>query len=87
MFQILEITAFLSSNSVLVLQIVILLIHLVGVKFARERTKNSLKKHKQIMTVAVVLNGVTILFFMWPSFNSYLSAGALQVENSLVGFL
>jgi len=68
----------------LLLQIIILIILLVGVKFAKEKTTGSLKKHGKIMNIAVILNAVAILLVMGPSL--VLNFGATLAELSLIGF-
>jgi len=75
----------LPSDLNLLLQLGILVILLVGVKFGKEKTAKSLKMHGRIMTIAVVLNAVGILFVMIPSFIAYFSAPLKEL--SLVGVL
>ena len=72
------------SDLILLLQIIIFIILVIGIKFAREKTKGSLQKHGRIMTIAVVLNAFSILFVMGPSF-----VGGLNVvldETASIGF-
>jgi len=66
------------------LQIVILVILLVGVKFGRKKTPSSLKMHGNIMTIAVTLNALLILLIMGPSF--VVNFGAVLAEFSETGF-
>jgi len=72
------------SYLVLLLQILIFIILVIGVKFAREKTKGSLKAHGRIMTIAVVLNAFAILLVMGPSLFGSLNA-ALD-EFASLGF-
>jgi len=68
----------------LLIQIVIFILLMVGVKFAREKTKEGLKKHGRIMAVAVVLNAASIFFAMGPSF--VVNFGAVLAEVSTISF-
>jgi len=76
--------ASVASDLNLLLQIVILIILFVGVKFAKEKTKSSLQKHGKIMAVAVVLNAVAILLVIGPSF--VINFGAVLDEPFTIGF-
>jgi uncharacterized membrane protein YozB (DUF420 family) len=58
----------IASDLNLLLQILIFVLLVVGNRFARTKTKSSLQKHGRIMTVAVVLNTLSILLLMGPSF-------------------
>lgn len=75
--------ASLASDLSLLLQLVILVILIVGVKFGKEKTAKSLKRHGTIMTIVVVLNAIGILLVMLPSFVTNLSA--VLNEPSTVG--
>ncbi|MFB0501701.1 MAG: hypothetical protein ACETVP_04460 [Candidatus Bathyarchaeia archaeon] len=66
------------------LQLVILVILLVGVKFGKQKTAKSLKRHGTVMTIVVVLNAIGISLVMLPSFVTNLSA--VVNEPSTVGF-
>jgi hypothetical protein len=65
--------ATLTSDLSLLLQLFILIILIFGVKFGKEKTERGLKRHGNLMTVAVVLNALGILFVMTPSFVTYFS--------------
>jgi uncharacterized membrane protein YozB (DUF420 family) len=58
----------LASDLNLILQLIILAILLVGVRFGKKKTAKSLKAHGRVMTLAVALNAVGILLVMLPSF-------------------
>lgn len=85
--------ASLSSDLNLLLQLVILIIFLAGVKFGKEKTGTSLKSHGDLMTLAVGLNAVGIVFVMAPSFIGYFSSPLSELptmgilSTSLHGFL
>lgn len=76
--------ASISRDLNLLLQFIILIILLVGVKFGKEKTVSSLKRHGNTMTLAVILNAVSILLVMGPSFVENL--GAVLAELSQRGF-
>ena len=58
----------LASDLNLILQLIILAILLIGVRFGKKKTAKSLKAHGRVMTLAVALNAVGILLVMLPSF-------------------
>jgi len=60
-----------TSDLNLLLQIIIIIIIFVGAKSGKEKTRESLKTHRRIMTAAVVLNAIGFLLVMGPSFVSY----------------
>jgi len=73
----------LASDLNLILQLIILAILLVGVRFGKKKTATSLKAHGRVMTLAVALNTVGILLVMLPSFVIIVS----EVLNPLtIGF-
>ncbi|MFQ5836599.1 MAG: hypothetical protein ACE5HG_01975 [Candidatus Bathyarchaeia archaeon] len=76
--------ASLISDLNLLLQLIVLVILIVGVKFGKEKTEKSLKTHGKVMTVMVVLNATGILLVMLPSFVTNLSA--VLNEPSTIGF-
>lgn len=76
--------ASLASDLNLLLQLIILVILIVGVKFGKEKTAKSLRTHEKVMTVMVVLNAIGILLVMLPSFVTNLSA--VLNEPSTIGF-
>jgi len=51
----------------LVLQLVIFTLFLIGIYYIKAERKN-LKRHRQLMGIAVVLNAISILFIMGRSF-------------------
>jgi len=61
------------SDLNLLLQIAVIIIVFVGVKYGKEKTQGSLKTHRRVMAVAVVLNAVGFLFVMGPSIVGYFS--------------
>ena len=63
-----------TSDLNLLLQIIIIIILFVGVKYGKEKTQDSLKTHRRITAIAVVLNAVSFMFVMGPSVVSYFSA-------------
>ncbi len=63
-----------TSDLNLLLQIIVIIILFVGVKYGKEKTQDSLKTHRRITAIAVVLNAVSFLFVMGPSVVSYFSA-------------
>jgi len=73
-----------ASDLNLLLQIIILIILFVGVKFAKEKAQDGLKKHGRIMTIAVIMNAVTILLVMGPSL--VINFDAVLAEPSTIGF-
>ena len=77
--------ASLASDLNLLLQLVILVILIFGVKFGKEKTAKSLKRHGNMMTIVVVLNAIGILFVMGPSFVGYFSTSILEL--STIGIL
>lgn len=79
-------TASLEVDLNLILQVIILIMVLIGVKFAKEKTPKGFKRHGRILTVAVVLNAFAIVFIMWPTFIPYVSQNGIQAETSLTGF-
>lgn len=84
MSELLGTKASIESDLTLLLQIIILIILLVGVKFAKEKTQSGLRKHGRIMTGATILNAVAILLVMGPSFTRNFSA--VLAETSVIGF-
>ena len=62
-----------TSDLNLLLQIIIIVIILAGVKSGKEKTQESLRTHRRIMTAAVVLNAIGFLLVMGSSFVSYFS--------------
>jgi len=73
----------LASDLNLILQLIILAILLVGVRFGKKKTAKSLKTHGTVMTLAVALNAIGILLVMLPSFVIIVS----EVLNPLtIGF-
>jgi len=76
--------ASIASDLNLMLQIVVFIILLIGVKFVREKTPRVLKRHERFMTYAVALNIVSILLVMGPSFVTNFSA--VLAEPSTINF-
>jgi len=74
----------IASDLNLLTQIAILIILFVGIKFGKEKTKVSLKRHGRLMTLATILETVSILLVMGPSFAANL--GAVLTEPSRIGF-
>lgn len=68
-----------ASDLNLLLQIIILILLFVGVKFVKEKTQSSLKTHGRIMTIAVVLNAIGFILVMGPSFVGYFSTPLQQL--------
>ena len=62
--------ALVASDLNLLLQIIVLTIILIGIKFARTKTEKSLKKHGTLMTLAMILNLIGLATVMLPSFLS-----------------
>jgi uncharacterized membrane protein YozB (DUF420 family) len=56
------------SDLNLLLQILIFVLLVVGGRFGRKKTKSSLQIHGRIMIVAILLNTLSILLIMGPSF-------------------
>lgn len=79
-------TASLEVDLTLLLEVVILIMLLIGLKSAKEKTPKGLKRHGRILTVAVVLNAFAVVFIMWPTFSPYISQNGFQAETSLTGF-
>ncbi len=71
----------ITSDLNLLLQIVVIIILFVGVKYGKDKTQDSLKRHGRIMAIAVVLNAVGFLSVMGPSIFGYFSVplGELSV--------
>lgn len=76
--------ASLASDLNLLLQLIILVILIVGIKFGKEKTAKNLKTHGGAMTIMVVLNAIGILLVMLPSFMTNLSA--VLNEPATIGF-
>lgn len=76
--------AAVASDLNLLLQIIVLVILLVGVRYGRKKTGGSLKTHGRLMNIVVVLNAVGVLLVMLPSFVNNL--GAVIAEPSTIGF-
>ena len=74
----------ITSDLNLLLQVSILVLLVVGTRFGRRKTERSLQRHGRIMTVAVGLNAVSILFVMGPSLLAGLNL-ALE-EQTAIGF-
>lgn len=75
--------ASLSADLDLLLQLIVLVVLIVGVKFGKEKTERSLKTHGNVMIAAVVLNAIGVLLVMLPSFVTNLSA--VLNETSTIG--
>ena len=73
-----------TSDINLLLQIIVIIILIIGIKFGKKKTQGSLKTHGRIMTIAVVLNAFAILLVMGPSLLRSLDA-ALG-ETASLGF-
>lgn len=73
-----------SSDLNLLLQLIILTLLLISIKFAKEKTQISLKRHGRIMIVAVILNTISVFLIMGPSFTT--NFGAVLDERSTIGF-
>lgn len=76
--------ASLASDLNLLLQLIVLVVLIVGIKFGKEKTEKSLKTHGDFMTVVVVLSAIGILLVMVPSFVTNFSA--VLNEPSTIGF-
>jgi len=63
----------LSSDISLLLQIIILILLLWGVKLGKEKTEKSLRRHGMVMALVVTLNAMGMVFVMVPSFVGYFS--------------
>ena len=72
------------SDLNLLLQIFIFVLLVVGGGFGRIKTRSSLKRHERIMTVAIVLNAVSILLVMGPSL--LLGFDFVLGEPAVIGF-
>jgi len=68
----------------LLLQIIILIILFVAVRVVRPRTQVSLQRHGRFMTIAVVLNAISILLVMGPSLAKNFDYAL--AEPSTIGF-
>jgi len=73
------------SDLDLLLQIAVIVIVFVGVKYGKEKTGGSIKTHRRVMAIAVVLNAVGFLLVMGPSIVGYFSTPLSQL--SLVGIV
>jgi len=69
------------SDLNLFLQIITIVVLFAGVKFGKEKTEQSLKKHKNVMTSVVVLNAVGFIFVMGPSFVNYFSTSLVKLST------
>lgn len=58
----------LTSDVTLAIQMVILILLLAGFRFGRKKTADSLRRHGLLMKVMVLLNTMTLLLVMTPSF-------------------
>ncbi len=76
--------ASLAADLNLLLQLIVLVILLVGVKLGKEKTQKSLKTHGNVMTVMVVLTAIGIFTVMLPSFVANFSA--VLEEPFTIGF-
>ncbi len=74
----------IASDLNLMLQIVVFIMLLIGVKFVKEKTPRGLKRHRRFMTYAVALNVISILLVMGPSFVANFSA--VLAEPSTISF-
>jgi uncharacterized membrane protein YozB (DUF420 family) len=85
----------LPSTLNLGLQIVVLVIFLAAIPFAKRGTSEGFKTHGRLMTTAIVLNLVGVILVMIPSLLAYLTAGGvisslfllIEIPHSLFGFL
>jgi len=68
----------------LLLQLVLLVVLLLGFRLGRIKSEGSLKLHRRLMRILVVLNAVAILFVMGPSLLA--NVGAALGETSFIGF-
>jgi uncharacterized membrane protein YozB (DUF420 family) len=73
-----------TSDINLLLQIIVIIILVIGIKFGKEKTPGSLKTHGRIMAIAVVLNAFAILLVMGPSLLG--SFDAALGETASLGF-
>ena len=78
------------------LQIVVLVVLLVSVTFAKKGTKEGTVAHERLVIVAIILNLVGVILVMIPSLLAYLSIGlasipaivlVLMALHGLFGFL
>ena len=76
--------ASLASDLSLILEIIILVIFVVGIRFGRRKTSASLATHRAVMRGMVVLQSVVLLLVMIPSLVANFSA--VVAEPSAIGF-
>lgn len=57
----------LTANISLIVEIAILILLIIGIKFGREKTAQGLKRHRDITAIMVVLNAAPIILVMIPS--------------------
>jgi hypothetical protein len=89
-------TAPLASTLNLGLQIVVLLLLVVSINYAKRKTKEGYTIHFRLTATAIVLNLIGVIFVMIPSLIAYLSIGlalippiilALEIPHGAFGFL
>jgi uncharacterized membrane protein YozB (DUF420 family) len=71
--------ASVSADLNLLLHVFLLVVLLVGLRLGKNKTGGSLKMHGRLMTVLVVLNGLSILLVMGPSLFTNLGAAAGEI--------
>ncbi len=76
--------ASLAADLNLLLQLIVLVILIVGIKLGKEKTQKSLKTHENVMIIMVVLIAIGFFTVMLPSFVSNFSA--VLKEPFTIGF-
>jgi len=74
----------LAADLSLLLQLIIFVILILGIRFGRKKTLDGLKTHGRIMTGTVALHTIGILLVMVPSL--VMNFPALRNEPSTIGF-
>lgn len=74
----------ITSDLALVIQSIVLILLLVGFRLGRKKTPDSLSRHERLMKLVVLLNTVTLLIVMVPSFVS--SLDLVLAEAATLGF-
>jgi uncharacterized membrane protein YozB (DUF420 family) len=85
----------LASTLNLGLQIIVLLILLVSITFAKKGTKEGFTTHERLMAIAILLNLAGVILVMIPSLIAFVSIGsaaiptiiALEIPHGTFGFL
>jgi len=76
-------TPFVISAANLALMFAVLTVLLIGVRFGRVKNRDSLRKHRYVMTAAIVLFNIGIVSVMLPAFWNFYTDPDVELFSTL----